>query len=303
MEVQFVSTLATFFLFIVFLLKLAHRFQNPNQKSIPGPWKLPLIGNLHNMIGLQPHRALRELAKKHGPLMKLQMGEISTVVITSPELAKEVMKTHDLAFAQRPVFLALKILYEKTGLPIALAPYGDYWRQMRRLCLLELLSNKRVRSFSHIREEEAKNFIKSIRSSGNSPVNLSKLVSCFTCTVTYRAAFGNGFTDQDEFVSLTEEISRLSGGFALAEAFPSLNFIHVITGLKAKLLKVHGEADKILENLINDHRERKKNTKSESSSSGEDDLVDVLLRVQETESLGFPVTTNSIKAVIWVSIS
>ncbi|KAJ4718505.1 Cytochrome P450 [Melia azedarach] len=295
MELQFLLTLFTFLLF--FFLKQVLKSRNPVQKSIPGPWKLPLIGNVHNLIGLLPHHALRELAKKYGPLMQLQMGEISMIVISSPEMAKEVMKTHDLTFAQRPEFLAFKILYEKTGMPIALAPYGEYWRQMRKLCLLELLSNKRVQSFSHIREDEIVNVIQSIRSSGSSPVNLSTMLSSFTSTVTCRAAFGNRFEKQDVFVSLNEQIVKLSGGFAFSEAFPSLSFIHVITGMKAKIVKVHAEADKILENIINEHRESRIGMKLENS--GEENLLDVLLRVQETGSLGFQITTKNIKAIIW----
>lgn len=297
MELQFLLTLFTF---LLFFLKQVLKSRNPDQKSIPGPWKLPLIGNVHNLIGLLPHHALRELAKKYGPLMQLQMGEISMIVISSPEMAKEVMKTHDLTFAQRPEFLAFKILYEKTGMPIALAPYGEYWRQMRKLCLLELLSNKRVQSFSHIREDEIVNVIQSIRSSGSSPVNLSTMLSSFTSTVTCRAAFGNRFEKQDVFVSLNEQIVKLSGGFAFSEAFPSLSFIHVITGMKAKIVKVHAEADKILENIINEHRESRIGMKLENS--GEENLLDVLLRVQETGSLGFQITTKNIKAIIWVSI-
>lgn len=260
------------------------------------------------MIGSQPHHVLKEIARKHGPLIKLQLGEISMVVISSAELAKEVMKTHDLAFADRPEFLAFKVLYEKTGMPIVSAPIGDYWRQMRKLCALELLSNKRVKSFAHIREDETLNLIESIRSasatSNSQPINLSKMMVSFTSTVTFRAAFGSRFGQQDEFVSLDKEICKLAGGFSLVEVFPSLKFIHFFSGMEAKILKLHGKADKILDNLINQRRESMKLEKitATASASGEENLVDVLLRLQETSSLGFPITTKNIKSIIWVSI-
>ncbi|PKI66075.1 hypothetical protein CRG98_013570 [Punica granatum] len=108
----------------------------------PGPWKLPIIGSLHHMAGSLPHRALRDLAKKYGPLMHLQLGEVSTVVVSSPELAKEVLRTHDINFASRPEILAIKILFYNCT-DIAFSPYGEYFTQLRKICMQELFSVKK----------------------------------------------------------------------------------------------------------------------------------------------------------------
>ncbi|KAH1137790.1 hypothetical protein GYH30_027690 [Glycine max] len=74
--------------------------------------------------------------------MHLQLGEISAVVASSPKMAKEIVKTHDVSFLQRP-HLVFGQMISYGGLGIAFAPYGDHWRQMRKMCATELLSTKR----------------------------------------------------------------------------------------------------------------------------------------------------------------
>jgi len=297
MVLQYSWALTTFlvFLSLVWLLKLSKR--SKGQKLPPGPWKLPLIGNLHNFVGSSlVHRALRELASKHGPLMHLQMGQVSTLVVSSPKMASKFMKTHDLAFASRPLFLAPKIM-TYGGSDIGFSPYCDYWRQMRKVCVLELLSAKRVQSFSSLRVEEVDNLIESIHSSSGSPINFSEHISTLTTTMFCRAAFGSKYKHQDEFLSLTKETVFLASGFELADLFPSQRVVHMFSGTKAKLEKIHMKMDKILEDIIHEHKENKK-----SASAEQEDLVDVLLGLQKSGTLEYPITTNNIKGVILVSI-
>ncbi|KAK7309257.1 hypothetical protein RJT34_05830 [Clitoria ternatea] len=302
MESQ-LSIVIALFPFFLLLLHWIVNYSKPktSHKLPPGPRKLPLIGNLHQLrkAGLLPHHALRELAYKYGPLMHLQLGEISLVVVSSPRLAKEIMKTHDVAFVQRPQLLSPQILaYGATD--IAFSPYGDYWRQMRKLCVLELLSLKRVQSFSHIREDETRKFIQSIQLSKGSPINLTNKIFSMVSASVCRAAFGDKSKDKDEFVSLVRESIAMTGGFELADLFPSIKPIHFLTGIKTKFENIHERADKILENIVRNHKEKQKRAKEGNNSEAEqEDLVDVLLRIQQSGSLEVQITTDNIKAVIW----
>nr|CAB3445872.1 unnamed protein product [Digitaria exilis] len=110
----------------------------------PGPWRLPVIGSLHHLIG-KPlvHRALTDLARHlDAPLMYLKLGEVPVVVATSRDAAREVMRGHDVTFATRPWSPTIRIMMEE-GLGLAWAPYGDLWRQLRRISVVELLSARR----------------------------------------------------------------------------------------------------------------------------------------------------------------
>jgi hypothetical protein len=98
---------------------------------------------------------------------------------------------------------------------------------------------------------------------------------------------------------LVQETIALAGGFELADLFPSHKVVHMFSGTKAKLEKIHMKVDKILENIIHEHRENQ----MMSASTEQEDLVDVLLGLQKSGTLEFPITTNNIKGVILVSIS
>ncbi|KDP27300.1 hypothetical protein JCGZ_20288 [Jatropha curcas] len=168
--------------FILILLILSEKSKTKNLP--PGPRKLPIIGDLHLFSTSYPiHNRLRDLSKKYGGVMYLKLGQVPTIVIGTPEAAKEMMKTNDVCFADRPNPQS-SALVTYNFLDIAYAPYGDYWRQLRKICIVELLSTKRVQSFRSIREEEVANRIRDISSSSGKPFNLSKRIFALTYGIT-----------------------------------------------------------------------------------------------------------------------
>ncbi|GLT73331.1 hypothetical protein SLA2020_451990 [Shorea laevis] len=296
MALQYSFALTSFLLLLTLVWVLKAWRRAKVQKLPPGPWKLPLVGNLHNLLGSpQTHHSFRELARKHGPLMHLQLGQVPAIVVSSPRIAREVMKTHDLAFSQRPEFFLPKIMFYD-GADIAFSPYGDYWRQMRKACVMELLSAKRVQSFDSLREEEVHNLIQSIHSSPGSPINFSEKIFTLTSTIVSRVAFGSKRKDHAEFLALTKEFIAISGGYnQLVDLFPSYKFLHGIGGWKAKIENIHAKIDKIMQNIINEHREKQRTGKLEAEH---EDFVDVLLGLQQSGKLECPITDNNIKAII-----
>ncbi|KAG8386035.1 hypothetical protein BUALT_Bualt03G0107100 [Buddleja alternifolia] len=299
MALQFPSAeiLISFSLLIFMLLKLRNRSKTNSAASNlpPGPLKIPLIGNMHLFLGRLPHRALTDLAMRYGPLMHLQLGEISTVVVSSAEIAKQVMKTQDIIFACRPEILAAKVMSNDCP-GIVFSPYGDYWRQLRKICTMELLSSKSVQSFKSLREEEFLNLSRWIASKVGLQINLTDKVYSTAYGVTAKAAFGNKTKEQETFISIMRVATKLAAGFEISDLFPSVRFLPLISGMKSKLERLQQQADRILETIIDEHIVKNSGKIGEEDKQ---DLVDVLLKYRENEDM-IPLTRVKIKSVIMV---
>ena len=108
MELSIIPAVCTvlFFLVTFFLFSTARTRRDPNyggnsQGSLPpGPPGLPLVGNIFQ-LGFNPHRSLAVFSKTYGPIMSLKLGRLTAVVISSPEAAKEALKTHDHVMSAR----------------------------------------------------------------------------------------------------------------------------------------------------------------------------------------------------------
>ncbi|RHN40680.1 putative cytochrome P450 [Medicago truncatula] len=297
LQVLYVSLFFSFVLLALLVQKVGKKLKKTDTTfNLPkGPRKLPIIGNIHNLLSSLPHRKLSDLAKKYGPVMHLQLGEISTIVISSPEYAREVMKTHDINFATRPQILAIEILaYNSTN--ITFAPYGNYHRQVRKICTLELLSLKRVNSYQPIREDVLSNLVKLIASENGSPINLTEALFSSIYTIVSRAAFGSKCKGQEEFISVVKQTIKIAGGFNLGDLFPSAKWLQHVTRLRPKIERLHRQTAQILGNIIDEHKEARYGRLKDDE--GEEDLVDVLLKYEDGSNKDFSLTKDNIKAII-----
>ncbi|MBA0820721.1 hypothetical protein Gohar_019774, partial [Gossypium harknessii] len=252
----------------------------------------------HQLVGSLPHRILRDLANQHGPLIHLQLGEISTIVVSSPEIAKEVLVTNGTIFVDRPHMIAANVITYGYR-DIALAPYGNYWRQLRKICTVELLTAKRVQSFESIRQEEVSGLVKYISSNQGSPINLTKKIFSLTYDITSKAAFGNTCKDRDSYIMVVDEILKLSSGFGLADLYPSFGLLELISGVRQKAEALLEKSDEILQGIINENRASLKRGRI-GEGEAKEDLVTVLLKAQQHGDLEFSLTDMEIKAIIWV---
>ncbi|KAK1401615.1 premnaspirodiene oxygenase-like [Heracleum sosnowskyi] len=298
MDPQFILTFLSFLLILYFFLFFKKKTTNNAQNLPPGPRKLPIIGNIHELGGFSQHVVLSNMSKKHGPLMHLQLAEISAIVVSSSSIAKLVYKTHDLAFSDRAQVQVSKIILDGCK-DVVFNRYDDYWRQMRKICTVDLLTSNKVKSFRSIREDEAWSLVESIKNSLDSPTNLTHKFCSLANSITCRAAIGEKSKYQDELIHSIEAMAFLGGGFDIVDLFPSYRFLHVFSSVKSQLKRIKSRLDDIFFNIIKEHEAKRATTKDRDGFvAGEEDLVDVLLRVQEKNGLSFPITSKNIQGVI-----
>ncbi|XP_057851888.2 cytochrome P450 71AU50 isoform X1 [Cryptomeria japonica] len=277
-------------------------------KMPPGPAPLPIIGNLH-LISRLPHRSFCSLAQKYGPIMTLHLGSLPTVIISSPQMAKQILKTQDHVFASRPPMGSDDHFLSPQK--VAFAPYGPYWKFMRKVLVLELLSPKRLKSFAPLRAQEVSAMIRSIlhkardndnSSSNSSAVDLSMEVGFLTNNIICRMCFGKICNDDEMggrvFKEVLDEVLALAGGFKYSDYIPLLGWVDLQGNRRrqAKLTKIfHLFVDKI----VDEHLERRK----KFSGLECEDFVDLLLSLSENESMEIKITRDHIKNVIFDSLS
>ncbi|XP_042477832.1 cytochrome P450 71A1-like [Macadamia integrifolia] len=296
------------FLLLCFLLLFVFFFKSngKGKKGLhlpPSPYKLPIIGNLHQ-LGPLPHHNLQTLAERHGPLMLLYFGSKPTLVVSSADAAREIMKTHDLIFSSRPnTNFGRRISYDFKD--IAFTPYSDYWREVRKICVLQLLSMKRVQSYRPVREEETIAMIEKIQSScSSSPsfsalVNLSEVLMSLSNDIICRVALGKKYGGGWRFKEMMRELGYLLGVFNVADFIPWLGWVNYVNGLEKRVEKLFVEIDSFLDHVIEDHKHghREKDYGDDAGSGGQD-FVDFLLQIQKDKNAEIAIERDNIKAIV-----
>ncbi|KAH9620435.1 hypothetical protein KSS87_004127 [Heliosperma pusillum] len=288
---------------LIFLL-LLHKFKlnnkhEPPLRPPPGPKGLPFIGNLHQYDVATPHEYFAKLGKVYGPVIGLTLGHVPVVVVQSAEMAKEVMQTQDLNFCSRPKLVGMHRL-SYNGLDIAFAPYSDYFREVKKLAVVHLLSSKRVESFGPIRRDEVSRLIKkvSLLSSSSQVVNLGELLMSYGSTNICRIAFGKRYEEDEgprsKFHGILNEMQALFVAFFYTDYFPYLGWLDKLTGQFSRIERVLKNMDNFYDELIRDHLDPNR------PKTEQEDIIDVLLQLKKQRSFAFELTFDHIKAILMI---
>ncbi len=163
------------------LLRKSSRMRLP-----PGPWPWPVVGNLLQLYqgGKNLHKTFASLAQQYGPIVYLRLGSVHTVVVSSPMMAKEFLKTHDQEFQYRPKpTLAAEILIGEKGMSMVVG--GPLSRHLRKICLTELFATKHLQSLESMRTKEISSTINDIHmeSEEGKVVNLKSRLSSLSINI------------------------------------------------------------------------------------------------------------------------
>ncbi|XP_057437255.1 cytochrome P450 71A1-like [Lotus japonicus] len=294
--VSFLHLLLALSLFVFIIL-----FKKSKKPSTlpPGPRGIPIIGNLHQLDTSNLHLQLWNLSKIYGPFFSLQIGLKQAIVISTPKLAQKVLNDHGLHVSSRPPSLgSQKLSYN--GLDMIFSPYNDYWREIRKICVVHFFSSKKVSSFSHIRKHEVKEMIKKISGHvcSSKITNLSEIIMSVSSSIICRIAFGRKYDEEgaekSRFHGLLNETQDIFTSFFISNHIPFLGWIDRLTGLLARLENTHKGLDAFFQEVLNEHLDPNRKKEAEE----DDDVVDVMLELQKQGHLSIDLTHNHIKAIM-----
>ncbi|XP_052203460.1 cytochrome P450 81Q32-like [Diospyros lotus] len=283
---------ALFFAFWVF----TDYFLRKLRRLPPSPFPtLPVIGHLH-LLKKPLHRTLANISARHGPVLLLQFGSRRVLSVSSPSAAEECLAKNDIVFANRPQLLAAKHLGNNCT-TISWAPYGDNWRNLRRISALEIFSAHRLQTLAGIRADEVLLLLQRLRRNPpDQAVDMKALLFELMLNVMMRMIAGKRYYGENvaevekarRFREIVAETFRITGASNVADFLPALRWVGV-RSLEKRLVALKANRDGFMQELIEEHRT---GLAAAGESASEPDgkkkkktMVEVLLSLQQSEPI------------------
>ncbi|KAK4428843.1 cytochrome [Sesamum alatum] len=258
---------------LIFLIS-KHLNARKHRNLPPSPPSLPILGHLH-LIKTAPHRALQALSKKYGPILYLHFGCVPVLLVSSPSAAEECFSKNDIIFANRPESIANKILgYNYTT--IGFSPYGDHWRNLRRLTTIQVFSSASLQHSASTRGEETRFLVRKLFQGSDSrawkKVNLNDLFFELVYNVVMVMVAGKRG-------SVMNDVFGPSKMLDICDYIPLLRWLGY-NGMERKMVNLQKRRDVFLQSLIDEGR---KQIADSSSVQGKKTFVQALLSMQQAE--------------------
>ncbi|XP_062015824.1 cytochrome P450 CYP82D47-like [Rosa rugosa] len=272
-----------------------------------GAWPLfghlPLLGRSTKPL----HIALGAMADKYGPLFTVRLGVHECLVVSSSEMAKECFTIKDTCLSSRPKMAVVEHIGYNYAM-FGFAPYGPYWREMRKITTLELLSKRRLELLKHIRGSEVSTFLKEMyriwssrsneKKGSNSDQVLVELKQWFgdlTLNVILRMVAGKRYsvaTDKEEknearqVQKAVREFFNFVGMLLVGDVIPHLRWLD-LGGHEKAMKKTAKELDAIVGKWVEEHKKKRALEGDDAyNCKGEKDFIDIMISILEGAELG-----------------
>ncbi|XP_068655584.1 cytochrome P450 CYP82D47-like [Aristolochia californica] len=287
-----VQAVLLLFASVLFLWALYTKRRKSRREAPEAAGRWPIIGHLPQLGGALPVvRTLGALADKYGPVFTIWIGVRRAVVVSSWELAKECFTINDKALASRPSLTAGKYLAYNNAI-FGISPYGNYWRQARKIATFELLSSRQLESLKGVRVTEIDMCINDLYRRWEENQKLPTKVEIkqwfadlifnnIVMAVAGRRYFGANIAKEEEeqarrFHKVIHEFFYLGGVFVLSDAVPSLEWLDVGGHISA-MKKTGKELDSFLSAWLEEHRQHRLS----GHHTADQDFIDVMLSTLE----------------------
>jgi cytochrome P450 len=237
--------------------------------------------------------------------LKLQLGSKLGIIVSSPNLAREVLKDHDITFANRDVPDVARIA-AYGGSDIAWSPYGPEWRMLRKVCVLKMLSNSTLDSVYELRRREVRNIIAYIYSKPGSPINVGEQTFLTILNVVTSMLWGGTVQGEErgslgaEFRRVVADMTELVGAPNISDFFPALARFD-LQGLVKKMSGLAPKFDQIFDRMI--EKQLSIDALGDRAGASSKDFLQFLLKVKDEGDVKTPLTMTHIKALLMVCFS
>ncbi|KAI7731528.1 hypothetical protein M8C21_017657, partial [Ambrosia artemisiifolia] len=264
------------------------------ERTAPEPsGALPFFGHLHRLHGPEPvARILAKMADDYGSIFCLRLGSQRAMVVSSWQMVKDCFTTNDRIFATRPNMAVSRYMGYNSAV-FALAPYGTYWREIRKMVILELLTSQRIEKHKNVRNSEVKYLINEFYSltakngTQKTVVNMTKWFEHVTFNIIVRMLAGKRFSSgcndggkgNNEDIKVKEAIKKglyLSGVFVVSDVIPSLEWMDIGGHINA-MKQAAKELDVVFGKWVDEHVEKRKERNNDNDSDKDSDFMDVML--------------------------
>ncbi|KAJ8650058.1 hypothetical protein MRB53_003081 [Persea americana] len=270
----------------------------------PGPRGLPLVGSLP-FLDPELHVYFADLARVYGPIAKIWLGNKLGIIITSPSMARAVLKDHDNTFANRDVPAVARII-AYGGKDIVWTPNGPEWRMLRKVCVREMLGHASLEAVYELRRQEMRATIGHVygRSSGMA-INVGEQMFLTVLNVITSMLWGGTLKGEErtslgsEFREVVSEITEILGKPNISDFFPGLARFD-LQGLGSQIKGPLVRFDRIFEMIIEQRlkMDREEKAEGKSGEKGCKDFLQFMLKLKDEGDSKTPFTMTHLKALL-----